>query len=192
MEGRVRLEGRPPDPVWLEVPAEHQSDCGTKKLSPKLKVSSEGGVENAVVWVEGNFPPEPWVERPWPPPEVILDQTGCEFVPHILMVPDYETLVIRNSDGFLHNVRAFDESAQMIFNDAMPKKGQVLKKRFKKPGKILVRCGLHHWMHAVVAVQDHPYYALTDESGRFKISRVPDGTYTVSYTHLTLPTKRIV
>jgi hypothetical protein len=74
----------------------------------------------------------------------------------------------------------------MLFNDAMPKKGQVLKKRFEKPGRILVRCGLHHWMHAIVIVQDHPYYALTDEKGYFKISDLPDGTYTLSAWHESL------
>jgi len=181
LKGEVRLEGPPPKPAWLEVETKHQAECGEKLLSPKLRVSPEGGVENAVVWVEGNFPePAPAGKN------YALDQKNCEFTPHVLLMPAGQTLSIINSDGFLHNVRAFDETTQMLFNDAMPKKGQVLKKRFDRPGRVLVRCGLHHWMHALVVVQDHPYYVLTSPSGQFRISGIPEGNYTLHVWHETL------
>jgi hypothetical protein len=32
-------------------------------------------------------------------------------------------------------------------------------------------------MHAVIAVADNPYYALTDANGSFKITDVPPGKY---------------
>ena len=172
--------------------AKHQVDCSNEKISPKLKVSPEGGVGNVVVWVEGipvtDFSPQKGSDpKKGPDPfSYVLDQIHCEFKPHIQLIPKGTTLSILNSDGFLHNVRAFDETALMLFNDAMPKKGQVLRKRFDKPGRILVRCGVHNWMHALVIVQDHPYYALTDENGAFKISGIPEGTYTIRAWHESL------
>jgi hypothetical protein len=33
------------------------------------------------------------------------------------------------------------------------------------------------WMRAYLFVDDHPYYALTDERGRFALPRVPAGKY---------------
>ena len=137
---------------------------------------------SAVVWVEGDFPPE----SPAPGKNYTIDQIRCQFSPHIQMIPKGVELSILNSDGFLHNVRAFDERAEMLFNDAMPKKGQILKKRFERPAIILLRCGIHHWMHAIVVVRGHPYYALTNESGRFKISGIPNGNYTLHVWHQAL------
>lgn len=182
IEGKVRLEGKLPSPDRLEVEAKHQADCGKEKLSPKLMVSPEGGVANTVVWIEG----VPAADVPTLNGNYTLNQIHCEFSPHILLIPKGAELNILNSDGFLHNVRAFDETALMLFNDAMPKKGQVLKKRFNKSGRILIRCGVHPWMHAIVVVQDHPYYALTDEKGHFKIAGVPEGVYTIRAWHESL------
>ena len=183
LKGRIRLEGKPPATIWLDVPAEHQADCGERKLSPRLKISWEGGVASAAVWLEGNFPSEfPASSNK----NHTLDQLRCKFSPHIQLLPKNAPLSIINSDGFLHNVRAFDQKSGMLFNDAMPTKGQVLEKRFGEPGIVVVRCGIHHWMHAIVVVQEHPYYALTDEAGRFKISGIPEGSYTLHVWHETL------
>lgn len=182
LEGKVKLEPPFPPPSVLEIPEEHSVSCGTQKLSPKLKISAEGSVANAVVKLEGNLP------GPIRPPadEFVLDQTHCEFSPHILLVPKGATVQIKNSEAMLHNVRAFNEKAEMLFNVAMPKKGQVLKKHFDEPGRVIVRCGVHPWMHAIVIVQEHPYYALTDETGSFKIEGIPEGTYRISVWHESL------
>ena len=180
LEGKVKLEGPLPGPRQIEVQEKYQGECGLEKQSPKLELSPEGFVANAVVKIEG-----PFVTAQILPPEGnwILDQAGCEFKPHVLLIPQGAMLSILNSDGFLHNVRAFDETAEMLFNDAMPKKGQILKKWFGLPGRFILRCGIHPWMHALVIVTEHPYYALTDEVGHFKIEGIPEGNYTLSVWH---------
>lgn len=183
LEGKVKVEPPIPEARLLEVPEEHVASCGQSKLSPKLKISSEGGLANAVVKLEGAFPDSKNLPREG---NFVLNQLQCEFVPHVLLIPDFETLLVLNSDGFLHNVRAFDENARMLFNDAMPKKGQVLKKRLKAPGRYILRCGVHPWMHALVIAQEHPYYALTDETGHFKIEGVPEGHYRLTVWHESL------
>ena len=124
LEGQIKLKPPYPEASRLEVDEKHQSECGREKVSPKLKISPEGGVANAVVKLEGDFPPA----APAPGQKFILDQVHCEFSPHVLLIPAGAELSILNSEAMLHNVRAFDESARMLFNVAMPKKGQVLKK----------------------------------------------------------------
>ncbi len=180
LEGKVKVEPPYPEPSLLPVDEKYVADCGPHKISSRLKISPDGGVANAVVQLEGDF--STLREMPLQG-DFVLDQIDCEFKPHLALVPQGAAVSILNSDGFLHNVRAFDEKAEMLFNDAMPKKGQVLKKRFDRPGRIIVRCGLHHWMHAFVIVQEHPFYAVTNEKGYFKISSIPQGTYTLRVWH---------
>ena len=181
LEGEVKVETPVPKTPWIQIQPEHQLDCGKEKPSAALEVSKEGWVANAVVYLEGDF------QSPSPTPDAnyLLDQAGCEFVPHVMIIPPWATLSILNSDGFLHNVRGF-EGTTMLFNDAMPERGQVLKKKFKMPGMFLIRCGIHPWMHAIVIVQRHPYYALTNQTGYFKLKDIPNEIYRLVVWHETL------
>jgi hypothetical protein len=56
---------------------------------------------------------------------------------------------------------------------------------FEKP-EVLVKfkCDVHPWMFAYVGVVEHPYFAVTDKDGNYKISGLPAGDYTVEVTHL--------
>jgi len=44
-------------------------------------------------------------------------------------------------------------------------------------------CNVHPEMSGFVIVSPTPYFALTDADGTYKISDVPDGSYTVSAWH---------
>jgi len=47
-----------------------------------------------------------------------------------------------------------------------------------------LRCnGGHVWMNAEMFIAPHPYYAVTDESGRFEFNDVPPGTYQIVAWH---------
>ena len=56
---------------------------------------------------------------------------------------------------------------------------------FDKP-EVLVKfkCDVHPWMFAYVGVVDHPYFAVTDKDGNYKITGLPAGDYTVEAVHL--------
>jgi Carboxypeptidase regulatory-like domain len=45
------------------------------------------------------------------------------------------------------------------------------------------KCDLHPWNFAYVGVFAHPYFAVTDEQGRFSIPGVPAGQYTLETFH---------
>jgi hypothetical protein len=52
------------------------------------------------------------------------------------------------------------------------------------PGLVHLRCnGGHVWMNAEMMVIPHPYYAVTDESGKFEFTDVPPGTYQIVAWH---------
>jgi hypothetical protein len=45
------------------------------------------------------------------------------------------------------------------------------------------KCDVHPWMFAYVGVLPHPYHAVTDKDGNFKISGVPAGKYSLVAFH---------
>ena len=57
------------------------------------------------------------------------------------------------------------------------------KKKLEKTGTIYVECAVHGWMQGNVVVVDNPYYAVTDENGKFSIPDLPPGKYQVKIWH---------
>jgi hypothetical protein len=58
-----------------------------------------------------------------------------------------------------------------------PNKQHVL--RNLKPDRVVisVRDSIHPWMKAWIKVFDHPYFAVTDANGKFRIPKAPAGKY---------------
>ena len=124
------------------------------------------------------------------PPGMVVefDQSGCRFTPHVFALRVGQTLRVFNPDGTLHTVHAYSR-VNTGFNDAMPKFRTVLEKVFDKaePTPFAVKCEVHPWMNAWVAVFDHPYYFVTGRDGSFRIGNLPAGTYELEIWHERLP-----
>ncbi len=169
-----------------DVLAVHKDDkiCGRQKPSPRLQLGKNGGVANAVIFIEGIQEGKRFAAHG----KYVLDQKGCEYVPHISILPFGATLEIMNSDPLLHNVHAYDhELGKTLFNIAQPIKGQrtpIKHTTFKKPGVYLATCDAGHpWMSAYIMVTAHPYYVKTGNDGSFSLDDVPPGVYTLTMWH---------
>ena len=46
-----------------------------------------------------------------------------------------------------------------------------------------VKCDVHPWMGAFLGVFDHPYFAVTDDSGSYTISGLAPGKYVIEAWH---------
>ena len=44
---------------------------------------------------------------------------------------------------------------------------------------VKITCDVHKWMSSFVVVKANPYFAVTNETGQFKIENVPAGTYKI-------------
>ena len=146
--------------------------CGKEKPSEELVVNAQGGVRNAVVWLQTPPPGATW---PSAPEKVEMDQKTCVFVPRVVIVPAGGTVEFLNSDRLLHNLHSASKD-NPTFNRTQPR-GRVIPVTFSKPEIIQVNCDLHSWMRSWVVVADHPFYALSNDAGEFVLPNVPPGKY---------------
>lgn len=170
LRGVVHYRGAP-RAAALEV-TKDQAACGTTVPDESLLVAG-GRLKNAVVTVKGAPPP--------PPGRATLDQRGCRYVPHVQAVAAGSTLEILNGDPILHNVHGWTGKAT-AFNVAMPLRDQKVPRRLDRPGLIRVGCDVHAWMGAWILVADAPF-AVSGDDGRFAISGLPPGRYSVTAWH---------
>jgi hypothetical protein len=183
LTGRVVLKG--PIPKEVEIKMTTDPRCAALHTKPVFtrfyETAADGGLADVLVYVKSGLP-----EREWPMPteKMLLDQVDCEYIPYVAGVRAGQTISIRNSDPTLHNVNATPK-INKGFNFAQPVKGMVTEKVFDLPEvpPIRFRCDVHPWMFAYVGVFEHPFFAVTDEKGNFKISGLPDGKYTLVAYH---------
>jgi hypothetical protein len=82
-----------------------------------------------------------------------------------------------NSDRFYHNVFSLSKAAR--FDLGRYAKGKSKSVRFDQPGIVRVFCEIHSHMNAFILVFAHPFFAVTDAEGRYRINNVPAGAYNV-------------
>jgi hypothetical protein len=70
------------------------------------------------------------------------------------------------------------------FNIAQMAGGKDMERLLDQP-EVFVRfkCDVHIWMFAYVGVINHPYFAVSDKDGKYKIEGVPAGKYTLIAFH---------
>jgi len=107
----------------------------------------------------------------------VMDQRLETFVPHVLAITVGTTVDFPNSDKFYHNV--FSLSKTRPFDLGRYATGSSKSVRFDRPGIVRVFCDIHSHMNAFILVFSHPFFALTDADGRYRIENVPPGTYGV-------------
>ena len=144
----------------------------------RLLVGPDGGVANTVVFLRdvarGKAMDIPRARQ-------FLNQKLCRYEPHILLVPQDTDLGMKSSDAVLHTVH-MDGAAS--YNLPFPFTNQVVSRRMKTTGIVNLKCnGGHVWMNAAIMVVSHPYYTVTDENGKFKLTDVPPGQYQIVAWH---------
>lgn len=181
ISGTVKWSGPVPHSVDFPVTKDPQiCDPDSKKTTDleRLIIGSQGGVANTVVYLK-NISAGKSLELP--EQRRHLDQKHCHYIPHILLVPENGTLDMMSSDATLHTIH-MDGAA--TFNLPFPFPGRVTERSMSTPGLVHLRCnGGHVWMNAEMFVAPHPYYAVTDESGRYEFTDVPPGTYQIVAWH---------
>jgi len=177
VSGKVAFAGEAPAPETLEI-TKDTSVCGTEKQFQAVEVS-DGGLANAVVWIDGIASGKDWGSING----ATIDQQKCVYTPSIQVMKAGDTLNIVNSDPILHNIHAYHNDKETIFNLAQPMQGMTTPKTMDKTGPVHMKCDVHSWMSGWIFVAGHPYYTVTGADGSFNLGDVPAGSYTVKAWH---------
>jgi len=121
------------------------------------------------------FEPAPPGSDATPEPRAVMRQRDATFVPHLLAVTVGTTVDFPNDDETYHNV--FSLSKPRRFDLGRYAAGRSKSVRFDRPGIVRVFCDIHSQMNAFILVFDHRFHAVTDVEGRYRVDRVPPGTY---------------
>ena len=107
-----------------------------------------------------------------------MDQRNETFVPHVLAITTGTTVDFPNSDRIYHNVFSLSKTQDVR---SRPLRGRPLASRCGSigPGIVRVFCDIHSHMNAFILVFSHPFFAITDADGRYRIDNIPPGTYNV-------------
>lgn len=176
--GTITLDGPPRKDI--DQVTRDQATCGTSV--PGTWTTTGNDLSNAVVWVADIKTGKPLpVEK-----RTELSSSDCQLDPRVQAVVKGTTVNVFNDDRLLHRlvfIRAgtHDTLTQMPFFNV----GQVVpsERLAKQAGIVEVRCTIHPWTHGYVLVFDHPYFAVTDTDGTFRIDSLPPGTYRLMVWH---------
>ena len=107
-----------------------------------------------------------------------MDQRNEEFVPRVLAITTGTTVDFPNDDKTFHDV--FSLSRVKSFDLGRYPPGKTGSVRFDRAGVVPVFCDIHSHMSAYILVFSHPFFSVSDETGRYEIPQVPAGAYTVA------------
>jgi plastocyanin len=162
------IEGR------VALPKAHLAPVANKRYA----IVAKGGVlapypPFAVVWLEGSFP------TPTELPVQQMAQKDLAFVTPLIAVRLGTKVEFPNLDDTHHNIFSFSPAKRFDLgrytSDLRPIPSQI----FDKPGLVTLRCDIHEHMRGLVLVLETPYFIKTDREGRFKLTGLPAGNYTL-------------
>jgi uncharacterized membrane protein/plastocyanin len=184
--GVVHFKGNVPKGKKLRLPRACSSQYKGDVYSNEVIVN-DGKLKNVLVHITKGIDASRYTKIP--KEEVQVDQKGCLYIPRVSIARVGQKVTFVNSDPVFHNVKSVTKENKK-FNIAMPKQNQRKTRVFTKSEIFLqTKCSVHPWMGSYIAVVDHPFSAVTNSKGEYKIMNLPDGDYTVEFWHEIYGTK---
>ncbi|HEY9227068.1 MAG TPA: carboxypeptidase regulatory-like domain-containing protein [Gemmatimonadaceae bacterium] len=177
--GTVTLEGA--IPLATAAVTTDTTLCRTA-ITSAVQAGTKGALSNAVVWIAdakaGKALP---IDK-----RVVISSDNCAIEPRAQTALIGSTVNFFNDDKAFHRIvflRAGTDDTLTVmpfFND-----GEVVptEKLAKTSGVVDVRCARHPWMRGSLVVFDHPYFAVTEKDGRFRLDSLPPGDYRLMVWH---------
>lgn len=191
LTGKVVFEGEAPEREKLDLRMDPFCARLYRKeplLSEDLIVDEQGGLANVFVSMTRGLP-----DREWPIPEepVVLEER-CRFIPHVFGVRAGQKLrIVNESEGT--EVPHLHGRKNPNISFTLPRKGMSRDVVLHETEVVSVTCDVHPWEQAWCHVVDHPFFAVTDEKGRFAMALdgIEPGSYELTFWHEKLGTRAI-
>jgi len=157
----------------------YDPDCKGKAFSESLVVN-KGALANVFVYVKNGLG-DLTFSAPQSP--AVINQSGCQYRPHVLGVMAGQPVEFKNDDSTTHNVHVMPKVNTEWNRSEMPG-AQPFQTTFDNPEIMMpVHCNQHPWMNMYVNVVKSPFFAVTDAAGNFQIKGLPPGKYTLAFVH---------
>jgi plastocyanin len=147
-------------------------------MAKRYEIVTNGGVlatrpPLAVVYLDGSFP------TPTSHPTKQVAQKDLAFLPPLLPVEVGTAVEFPNLDDTYHNIFSYSPTKRFDLGRYRPEERPIPSVIFDVPGLVTLRCDIHEHMRGLILVLNTPYFVITDESGRFRLSGLPSGRYTL-------------
>jgi plastocyanin len=166
--GQATLEGQ------VELPKSHFAPVA----SERYEIVSKAGVlatepPRAVVYLEGDFP------KPKAFPTKQVAQKNFAFLPALLAIEAGTKVEFPNLDDTYHNIFSYSPAKRFDLGRYPPGENPPPFQIFDKTGLVTLRCDIHEHMRGLILVLATPYFAITDPDGRYRLTSLPAGHFTV-------------
>ena len=165
---QANVEGR------VELPKSHSAPV----MAKRYEIVTHSGVLStqpplAVVYLVGSFP-----KRSSPPARQVA-QKDLTFIPSLLPVQVGTRVEFPNLDDTYHSIFSYSPAKRFDLGRYRPEERPIPSQVFDTPGLVTLRCDIHDHMRGLILVLDTPYFVVTGADGRFRLSRLPAGHYTL-------------
>src|SRR4051812_8746708 len=163
VEGRVELPKTKSAPV----------------MAKRYEIVTSGGVLGtnpplAVVYLEGSF------SKPASLPTKQVAQKDLAFLPALLPVQVGTKVEFPNLEkDTYHNIFSYSPTKRFDLGRYRPDEKPVPSVVFDVAGLVTLRCDIHEHMRGLILVLATPYFTTSDENGRFRLTGLPAGHYTL-------------
>jgi len=127
----------------------------------------------AVVYLEGSFP------KPFSLSTKQIAQKDLNFVPALLPVQVGTRVEFPNLDDTYHSIFSYSPAKRFDLGRYRPEERPIPSEIFDTPGLVTLRCDIHEHMRGLILVLNTPHFIVTDPDGRFRLSGLPSGHYTL-------------
>jgi len=117
--------------------------------------------------------------------EARVFQKDATFIPRVIPITPGTLVQFINKDVFFHNVFSLTPGAQ--FNIGRRPTNVIAERKITQPGEIKLFCDIHAQMNAIMLCLETPYFTRADGSGKYTLSGLPAGTYTIQVYHPDFP-----
>ncbi|PYJ84810.1 MAG: hypothetical protein DME70_10680 [Verrucomicrobia bacterium] len=165
--GEASIEGRVELPKTKSAPV----------MAKRYEIVTSGGVLGtnpplAVVYLEGSF------SKPASLPTKQVAQKDLAFLPALLPVQVGTKVEFPNLEkDTYHNIFSYSPAKRFDLGRYRPDEKPVPSQIFDVAGLVTLRCDIHEHMRGLILVLATPHFAVTDDSGHFKLTGLPAGHY---------------
>lgn len=187
LTGTIAFTGTAPEPKPISMDQDPVCASSNPSAVSQDVIIKDGKLQNVFVYVKDGKTADNknLTALTFDPPgqPKVLDQKGCEYLPHVLGIQTQQKLSVTNSDPTAHNVNV-QGNKNPKFNQSQAPGTPPIEKTFGQAETLIpVKCNQHPWMKSYIGVMRHPFFGVSGDDGKFEIKGLPPGTYNVVAWH---------